>query len=161
MFKKILSKVSLLLSCVTLFTVAQAAGTGTLTITTVDKDIKPVKGFVYELENEDTKEKQTIDMKDSTEKEIELKYGKYKISEVTTPEKFQKADDFRFEISGEKNKPNIVKYSPKHIEKKLVEITDKEKYTQTNGLISPVLFYSLGAISIVGLAVLLKKKKAQ
>lgn len=162
MFKKIITKITVLFSLLLVLNVAHASEMmGTLKIKTVDKDLKPVTGFVYEIKNTENNKKEIIDMTKSTEEVIELEYGKYIISEKTTPKEFQKASDYSFELSNKKDGVNSVEYAPKHIAEKMTPIIEEEKYTQTNTSDSklPYIFIIGAPILIIALIVTNKKRK--
>lgn len=127
----------------------------TLTIQAVDSHNQPITGFVYEIVNKDTGNSQQLSLTDQSEASITLENGTYTITEVVTPDKYEKSADSQITIPWVEH--GVIK--PKHIEKPVKVEKPKKHYANTG---SHLNLTGVGLIVIgivVSLGVVLKGRK--
>lgn len=143
MFRKLILSLLLVLS---MTTPVLATSGFSLEINSVDSDKNPVAGFIYELENKETKEKVTIDLTKENKVVVEdLAEGKYIVRQTKRPDKYQETPEREIEIKGGK-----VVYEPKLI---LKTVKEKEKYTSTGIDVSLTTSFLAGAVFVAGIVV--------
>lgn len=143
MFRKLILSLLLVLS---MTTPVLASSGYALEINSVDSDKNPVVGFIYELENKETKEKVTIDLTKESKVVVEdLAKGKYIVRQIKRPDKYQETPEREIETKGGK-----VVYEPKLI---LKTVKEKEKYTKTGSAIPLTTSILGGALIGAGVAV--------
>lgn len=129
MLKKLLLSFLALMLFLPTIAYAQDKTHATLTIQAVDSRNQPITGFVYDIVNKETGNRQQLSLLDQSEASIILENGTYTITEVVTPDKYEKSTDSQITIPWVEH--GIIK--PKHIEKPVVKVEKPKKHYANTG----------------------------
>ena len=98
-------------------------------------DYKPLLGFKYELTNNDTGEKHSIDLTETEETSLELEDGRYTLVEVERPEGYSEVKEFTFELPYKEDNISSreIAVYPKHKVMETVPTSSVVESTQKSG----------------------------